>query len=56
VVRGRPRRPETFRGRAFQIGCEPATAEHDGITHPRPVRRWTWYRHTEDLRAISLPR
>lgn len=56
VVRGWLRRPEIFRGRAFQIGCEPATAMHDGITHPRPVQRWTWYRHTEDLRAISLPR
>ena len=56
VVRGRLRRPEIFRGRAFQIGCEPTTATHDGITHPRRVNRWTWYRHTEDLRAISLPR
>jgi hypothetical protein len=24
----------------------------DGVPHPRPVTRWTWYRHTEDLRAI----
>jgi len=25
---------------------------HDGVPHPRPATRWTWYRHTEDLRAI----
>jgi hypothetical protein len=50
------RHSRTFTGRAFQIGCEPTTVVHDGITHPREVRRWTWYRHTEDLRAISLPR
>lgn len=55
VVRGGLRRPAMFTGRAVQIGCHPTTAVHDGITHPRPVTRWTWYRHTEDLRAISLP-
>jgi hypothetical protein len=20
----------------------------DGVAHPRPVPRWTWYRHTDD--------
>jgi hypothetical protein len=50
------KRSETFRGRAVQVGCHPTTSVHDGVTHPRPVTRWTWYRHTEDLRAISLPR
>ena len=55
VMLGRLRRPAVYRGRAFQIGCEPATVTHDGVTHPRAVQRWTWYRHTEDLRAISLP-
>ena len=35
-------------GRAVQIGCEPATVLLDGVPHPRPVRRWAWYRHTED--------
>jgi hypothetical protein len=56
VVRGPLRRSEVYRGRAFQLGCEETTVAHDGITHPRPVQRWTWYRHTEDLRAVSLPR
>lgn len=55
VRRGRLRRVEVFRGRAFQLGCHPATVVHDGVPHPRPVTRWTWYRHTEDLRAVALP-
>ena len=38
--------------RAFQLGCLPTTAVLDGHKHPRPVDKWTWYRHTEDLRAI----
>lgn len=49
------RRSAVFTGRAVQIGCHPTTAVHDGITHPRPVMRWTWYRHTDDLRAVCLP-
>jgi hypothetical protein len=35
-------------GRAVQVGCEPATVVLDGVAHPRPVRRWAWYRHTTD--------
>jgi hypothetical protein len=35
-------------GRAVQVGCEPATVVTDGVAHPRPVPRWTWYRHTTD--------
>jgi hypothetical protein len=23
----------------------------DGEQHPRPMTKWTWYRHTEDLRV-----
>jgi hypothetical protein len=38
--------------RAFQLGCLPTTAVQDGHRHPRPVDKWTWYRHTEDLRLI----
>ena len=40
------------RGRAFQLGCLPTTATSDGQQHPRPVSKWTWYRHTEDLRLV----
>ncbi len=35
-------------GRAVQVGCLPATLVHDGVTHPRPVTRWAWYRHVAD--------
>ena len=35
-------------GRAVQVGCEPTTVVLDGVPHPRPVRRWAWYRHTAD--------
>lgn len=54
VVRGKLRRREsTARGRAFQYGGEqPITPELDGIRRERPIARWTWYRHTEDLRLV----
>jgi hypothetical protein len=35
-------------GRAVQVGCEPAIVVADGVPHPRPVPRRTWYRHTAD--------
>lgn len=35
-------------GRAVQVGCLPATVVSDGVTHPRQVERFTWYRHTAD--------
>lgn len=43
---------ETVTSRAFQIGCTPTRPRYDGVEHPRAVERWTWYRHTEDLRLI----
>ena len=46
-------RVSTTTGRAFQLGCLPTAPRCDGVTHPRPVNRWTWYRHTEDLQLIS---
>ena len=52
VVRGRLRRPATFEGRAVQFGVDETQPVRDGVEYPRPVTRWTWYRHTEDLRAI----
>jgi hypothetical protein len=45
------RRKTNFHGRAFQLGCVPTTVVRDDVAHDRPVQRWTWYRHTEDLRA-----
>jgi hypothetical protein len=52
VATGRLRRSRRAAGRAVQIGCEPADVHHDGMVHPRAVRRWTWYRHTADLRLV----
>ncbi|WP_186382498.1 hypothetical protein [Amycolatopsis rhizosphaerae] len=46
------KRPVTFTGRAFQIGCLPTRPQSDGVPFPRAITRWTWYRHTEDLRLI----
>jgi hypothetical protein len=52
VVRGRFRRPASFEGRAVQFGIDQVHPTRDGVEYPRAVTRWTWYRHTEDLRAI----
>jgi hypothetical protein len=50
------RRTHAALGRAVQIGCLATTVLADGVPHPRPVTRWTWYKHTEDLRLIrGLP-
>ncbi|ACU40704.1 hypothetical protein [Actinosynnema mirum] len=46
------RKTTTTTGRAFQLGCVPAHVESDGHAHPRPMSKWTWYRHTEDLRLV----
>ena len=46
------RRVRAAHGRAVQVGCLAATAVSDGAAHPRPVTRWTWYKHTEDLRLV----
>jgi hypothetical protein len=35
-------------GRAVQVGCLPATVVCDGVAHPRPMERFTWFRHTSD--------
>lgn len=42
----------TVRGRALAIGCEPTTPVLDGVARERTAERWTWYRHTEDLRLV----
>jgi hypothetical protein len=45
------RRVQEFRGRAFQLGSLPMHPVKDGEAHPRAMTRWTWYRHTADLRV-----
>jgi hypothetical protein len=46
------RRTNAALGRAVQIGCLATAVVVDGVPHPRPVTRWTWYKHTEDLRLV----
>ncbi|GGP80499.1 hypothetical protein [Saccharothrix coeruleofusca] len=46
------RKVEVTAGRAFQLGCLPVEVTSDGHAHPRPMGKWTWYRHTEDLRLV----
>lgn len=43
-----PRGRGSALGRAVQVGGRPFTVVADGVTHPRPLPRRTWYRHTED--------
>jgi hypothetical protein len=52
VARGRLRRPAVYEGRAVQFGIDATVPMRDGVPYPRPMSRWTWYRHTEDLRAV----
>ncbi|MFD1145785.1 hypothetical protein [Saccharothrix hoggarensis] len=46
------RKVTTTSARAFQLGCLPVQVNSDGIAHPRPMGKWTWYRHTEELRLV----
>lgn len=46
------RKQRTTQGRAFEVGCLPTRVIRDGVPYERPVKRWNWYRHTEDLRLI----
>jgi hypothetical protein len=46
------RRSSTLAGRAVQFGCDPVAPVRDGVAHPRPMTRWTWYRHTVDLLVV----
>lgn len=46
------KRPVTQYARAFQLGCIPTRPSSDGVPHPRAMNRWTWYRHTVDLRLV----
>lgn len=45
------RRIRAAAGRALQLGCLPTTVTRDGVAD-RTRDRWTWYRHTEDLRLV----
>jgi len=46
------RRQRSTTGRAFEVGCLPTRVVRDGVPYERPVKKWHWYRHTEDLRLV----
>jgi hypothetical protein len=46
------RKQRSTTGRAFELGCLPTRVLRDGVAYERPVKKWHWYRHTEDLRLI----
>lgn len=46
------RAERTTTGRAMELGCLPTRLVRDGVPHDRPIKRWNWYRHTEDLRLV----
>lgn len=55
TANGPLRRKRTYYGRALQLSFDPnapATPVLDGVARSRPTERWTWYRHTEDLRLV----
>jgi hypothetical protein len=44
TVMTQPLRPTRHtNGRALQVASDPARIIRDGVVHPRPVTRWTWY-------------
>ena len=48
------RRVRVAAGRAVQLGLAPTDVLRDGVAD-RTRDRWTWYRHTEDLRLARGP-
>lgn len=49
-------RPRTTAGRAVQMGMAPTTVRSDGREHPRPMDRWTFYKHTAPLQLVCPAR
>jgi hypothetical protein len=54
ALSGRMRPKRWVTGRAAQLGTDAALVVRDGVPAPRPVRRSTFYRHTEGwLQVVS---
>ena len=49
-------RPRTTTGRAVQLGMAPTTVRLDGREYPRPMDRWTFYKHTSPLQLVCSAR
>jgi hypothetical protein len=52
VLTGRMRPRRWVTGRAAQLGTTGALVVRDGVPAPRPVRRSTFYRHTQGWLAV----
>ncbi|MDT5190665.1 MAG: hypothetical protein QOI28_2916 [Mycobacterium sp.] len=52
VLTGRMRPRRWVTGRAVQLGTTGALVVRDGVAAPRPVRRSTFYRHTQGWLAV----
>jgi hypothetical protein len=52
VLTGRMRPRRWVTGRAAQLGTTGALVVRDGVAAPRPVRRSTFYRHTQGWLAV----
>jgi hypothetical protein len=50
------RRRRWITGRAAQLGTDAALVVRDGVPGPRPVRRSTFYRHTEGWLRVQFRR
>src|SRR5699024_9299880 len=46
---GLGRRTAAARGRAVQAAFQETTVWRDGVAHPRPISKWVWHPHTQDL-------
>jgi hypothetical protein len=53
ALSGRMRPKRWVTGRAAQLGTDAALVVRDGVPAPRPVRRSTFYRHTEGWLLVS---
>jgi len=53
ALSGRMRSRRWITGRAAQLGTDGALVVRDGVSAPRPVRRSTFYRHTEGWLRVS---
>ena len=53
ALSGRMRPKRWVTGRAAQLGTDAALVMRDGVPAPRPVRRSTFYRHTEGWLLVS---
>jgi hypothetical protein len=53
TLSGRMRPGHWVTGRAAQLGTDAALLVRDGVAAPRPVRRSTFYRHTEGWLRVT---